>query len=252
MKKRVLFLSVILAVITLLLLLFLFFYQSKKKIKEEIFSLPELKDKLCSQEQKKDLLEFSDPKKILNQDLFVSNELEFLRDYYFCQGLINKNQNIACNKNFYLKEEEFQQCQQAFYFSRMMLALWKNEKKEAVENCKKTISGQICDLIANQNPFKEGFCQQIPSDQQKICFVVFEGKEEYCQELEEKKPYCLAMADLSKNKIWESKNQIDKCNRLNTVGPLGRSAIVCKLYFTSSQSVCQEIYNNFLENFCPN
>ncbi|MBU1102912.1 hypothetical protein KJ853_04665 [Patescibacteria group bacterium] len=252
MAKKNIFLIILICLLLLIVLAGYFYWQEKifkpSPSPEQLSLREEIKKIVCEDKQK--VLDIADSKNILNQDFFIGKELEPLRDYYFCQGLLNDDSENACDKKLYLKESEVNECKSSFFFLSMLTASLRGERERAREICVNNANGGIiCDYIDNLASIAEkDICSQLPQESQKMCYVIFAGKEEYCQDLDsEKQKKCLATADFLKIlRVGEK----DKCNSLAFAGLVGREGISCKLYFDNFQQTCDAIYSEFNESFC--
>lgn len=221
-------------------------------------SQKEIKNAICSGQQE----EFDDKvksKDIFNQDFLLGDQLENLRDYYFCQGLLNNNLADACDRKVYSKESENEQCQSGFYFSAMILASLRGEKVRAQEICQENMSGgALCQDIADLDEFvKKDTCSQLSDDSQKMCYSLFNGEEKYCSGLDSaRKEECLAMSKFLK--ILKEGNK-DECDSLRLkeeteemipCGAIRKAVVACKLYFDNSSQTCQAQYTKFTESVC--
>ena len=217
----------------------------------------EIENAICSGRQ-----EFDDKVKsqdVFTQDFLTGKQLENLRDYYFCQGLLNNNLSDACDKKIYLKDSEEQQCQSGFYFSAMILASLRGEKERAQEICQKNTSGgALCEYAADLDELvKKDGCSHLAGDGQKMCYAFFGGEEKYCGDLESiRKEECIASSKFLRTLKGGDK---DKCDSLRLKGeteeivPGGaiRQAVVgCKLYFENSSQTCDAQYAKFAESIC--
>lgn len=225
--------------------------QKQAAIREEI------KNAICSGQQ-----EFNNkvkPKDIFNQDFLTGEQVENLRDYYFCQGLLNNNFSDACDKKIYLKDSEEQQCQSGFYFSAMVLASLRGEKERTQEICQKNMSGgALCEYIANLDELvKKDGCSQLVGDDQKICYAFFGGEEKYCSDLDSaRKDECAALSKFLKILKEGDKNKCDslrlkgETTEVISNGAIRKAVVSCKLYFDNSSQTCDAQYAKFAGSVC--
>jgi len=217
----------------------------------------EIKNAICSGRQ-----EFDDKVKsqdVFTQDFLTGEQLENLRDYYFCQGLLNNNLSDACDKKIYLKGSEEQQCQGGFYFLATNLASLRGEKERAREICQKNTSGgALCEYAADLDELvKKDGCSQLVGDSQKMCYAFFNGEEKYCSDIDSaRKEECIALSKFLRTLKGGDKN---KCDSLRLKGETGeivpggviRQVVVgCELYFENSSQTCDAQYAKFAESIC--
>jgi len=245
---------------------YFFWQQYSQTIPEEKPSTSDLtsasqaaKASFCSGGQ--NFLDENAQKGTLKQNFFIADQVENFRDYYFCQGFLKNDEQLACSADMYLNKSESQQCQSGFYFSSMILASLRGEKERAQEICQQNMNGGLlCDYISDLEKLaRENACSRLSADSQKMCYAIFNGEEKYCDDFSaDKKEECLVQSRVLKIMKGSDENNCDslllKEGTAEEVfsGAVKRAVVACKLYFDNSAQTCDAQYGKVAQSVCPN